>query len=258
VKGLLNRSLKAIELMASDPHWQRLSEIGTRLEMQRGPTHRLLNEMALLGWIEQDEATERYRLTLKLSLLGQQYLYGSGLPGLVQPILDNVSAQCRELVRMTVIDGKSLVWFASSQGAAPGLMYQPSMAESISLHATANGKAWLATMSDETATQYALNAGLGKAAVLGPRAVTGVESLLKELALTRKRGYGQSLEEAEAGVNAIAVAVRSLPDNRVVGTMSIAGPSQRVGKDRLLQLQSLLEEAGAKLRLVWPLQKAQQ
>jgi DNA-binding IclR family transcriptional regulator len=178
------------------------------------------------------------------------------LPGLVQPILDEVAAHCRELARLTVIDGQRLVWFASSQGASPGLVYQPSMSGQIVLHATANGKAWLATMSDEQAVQHALNTGLGKPGAYGPKAVSQVEPLLRELALTRKRGYGQSIEEAEVGVNAIAVAVRSLPDNRVVGTMSIAGPSQRIAKDRLAELHAMLNAAAAKLHLVWPMQKA--
>lgn len=254
VKGLLDRCFEVIELLAHETQWQRLSDIASRLDLQKGPAHRLLAQMSELGWVEQDEATERYRLTLKLALLGQQYLHGTGLPGLVKPILDEVAGKCRELVRMTVIQGDGLHWFASSQGSAPGLMYQPVMTGKLMLHTTANGKAWLATLGDERAAQLALASDLGKttAQAVGPHAVATVEGLLRELAATRQRGYGLANEEAEPGIKAIAVVVRAVDDERVVGTISIAGPLLRMGPERDAEFHQLLGDAAARLRLIWP------
>lgn len=249
VKGLLDRCLEALELLSSHPEWLRLSDIAERLALQKGPTHRLLANLVEHGWVEQEAATERYRLTLRLSLLGQQYLYGSGLPDLVQPVIDAVARQCKELVRVTVVDGDRLRWFASSQGAAPGLMYQPSMSGSIALHATANGKAWLASQPYEQATALVVQAGFGQ--TLGPRVVTTVAALQAELKATRKRGYGLSVEEAEPGVSAVAVVVRNINDH-VVGTMSIAGPKMRLQPERYDACCALLVEAANQLKMVWP------
>ena len=161
----------------------RMSDIAAELELEKGPAHRVLAQLCEQGWAEQDEHTSQYRLTLKLSLLGQRYLHGLGLPGLVQPILDEVAAQCRELVRLTVVSEGKLAWLASSQGAAPGLMYSPSMDSPITLHATANGKVWLASMSNDRAVECALRGGLGKAAAsaCGPKAITSIEQLIPEL-----------------------------------------------------------------------------
>ena len=252
VKGVLERCLEVLELLAADARWMRLSAIATRLELPKGPTHRLLAQLCEQRWVEQDAATDQYRLTLKLSLLGAQYLHGTGLPGLVRPILDEVAAECRELVRLTVVEGRGLAWLASAQGAAPGLMYQPAMTGTIVLHATANGKAWLATMSDDEAVRCALQGGLGKRGREGPRAVRTVEGLIKELHVTRKRGYGLALEEAEPGVTAIAVPIRGNADGPVVGTMSIAGPLLRVVPTRYDEFHRLLRAAAGKLGLIWP------
>jgi DNA-binding IclR family transcriptional regulator len=191
-------------------------------------------------------------LTLKLSLLGQQYLHGTGLPGLVQPILDEVAGECRELVRLTVVQGSELAWLASSQGAAPGLMYQPKMTGRLVLHATANGKAWLATMSNEDAIRVALRGGFGKAGAAGPRVVRTVAALLKEIETTRKRGYATAVEEAEPGVTAIAVAIQSHQTDRVVGTMSIAGPLLRVTPARYKEFHQILRGAANRLGAIWP------
>ena len=79
-----------------------------------------------------------------------------------------------------------------------------------------------------------------------------VEQLLRELAATRKRGYGLAVEEAEPGVKAVAVAVRAHEDQRVVGTMSIAGPLLRMGPERDAPFHGLLQQAAGTIGMVWP------
>ncbi|MFM0700746.1 IclR family transcriptional regulator [Paraburkholderia sediminicola] len=255
VKGAVDRSLQAIELLAREARWMRMSDIAAELELEKGPAHRVLAQLCEQGWAEQDEQTSQYRLTLKLSLLGQRYLHGVGLPGLVQPILDEVAGQCQELVRLAVVNEGTLAWLAASQGAAPGLMYSPSMHSPIALHATSVGKAWLAAMSNDDAIAYALRGGLGKPNGAGTsKAITSVDQLIPELALTRKRGYGLVVEEAEPGVVALAVTVSSLTDGAVVGTISIAGPVLRIPPERYDAFHTLLREASAKLGSVWPRQ----
>jgi len=259
VKGAVDRCLEAIELLAREARWMRMSDIASELGLEKGPAHRVLAQLVEQGWAEQDEATSQYRLTLKMSLLGQRYLHGIGLPELVQPIIDQVAAQCHELVRLTVVNEGTLSWLASAQGAAPGLMYSPAMDRPINLYATANGKAWLASMSDELAIEHALSSGLGKVNTSvgqGPKAINSIEHLLIELGLTRKRGYGLVVEEAEPGVWAIAVPVKLFPSQTVVGTMSIAGPVLRMQPERYEALHALLVDAASKLGTVWPRQNS--
>lgn len=259
VKGAVDRCLEAIELLAREARWMRMSDIAVELGMEKGPAHRVLAQLVEQQWAEQDEATSQYRLTLKLALLGQRYLNGIGLPELVQPIIENVASLSHELVRLTVVSENGLSWLASAQGAAPGLMYSPAMDQSIGLHTTANGKAWLASMPDEQAVEIAIRGGLGKqkCAGKGPRAIDTVEHLLSELAATRARGYGLVIEEAEAGVWAIAVPV-TIPAGTVVGTMSIAGPVMRMHPDRYDEFHALLSDAATKLGSVWPRQPSVQ
>ena len=256
VKGLLNRCLETLTVLSVDAQWRRLSDIAAALELPKGPTHRLLSELAQLGWIEQDTETDRYRLTLKLALLGQQYLRGTGLPGVVQPVLDEVAKRCRELVRLTVLHENRLHWFAAAQGAPLGLMYQPSLGGAIVLDRTAVGKSWLATLDDALATRLAKKDGLGVEPApgqwVGPRALKTEEALLDDLRATRARGYGMAVEEAEPGVKAMAVVVRAAGDQAVLGTISIAGPLVRLGPERDAQLYELLHQAAGTLSLVWP------
>lgn len=257
VKGLLERSLQVIELLAEDSQWRLSSDIAEQLELQEAPTKRLLVEMSMLGWIEKDAKADRYRLTLKLALLGQQFLQDTGLLGIVQPVLDDVAKRCGELVRLTVVQDNRLQWLASAQGAPPGLMYRPLLNGRPLLHATANGKAWLATLTNETAIRLAIDSGLGirpiKGSSVGPRVVQSVEELLQQLDITRSHGYSLAVEEGEPGVKAIALAVREPNRDQVLGTISIAGPLIRMGVERDSEFYDLLHNASRTLGLVWPL-----
>lgn len=238
-------------MMAADPAPARLSDLAARLDLPKSATHRLLQELGVLGWVEQGD-DGLYRLTVRFALLGHSVLRASRLPDLVAPILDRLAAQTQELVRLTLATEHGLAWFASAQGAPPGLLYQPEMAGPLLLHATANGKAYLATLDDPTALRLAGASGLGR---LRPTARTldTDTALLADLALIRTRGYALADEEAEPGVAAVSVAV-SPAHGPAVGTLSAAGPSLRFGADRIPVLAEQLRAAARSVAAAWPLQ----
>jgi DNA-binding IclR family transcriptional regulator len=104
--------------------------------------------------------TSFYRLTMRLAILGQRFYDATGIPDICQPLLDRFASECREFARLAVVDGDSLVWVAHAQGAAGGLLYQPSLStNTVPLYATASGKAWLATMEPEHAIEAVLKNG---------------------------------------------------------------------------------------------------
>jgi len=248
---LITRCFDIVELLA-DARELPLGEISETLDLPKSGAHRLLTQLAQDGWVEQNAATGFYRLTLRLAILGQRFLLATRIPDICQPVLDRVARESRELVRMAVVDGDGLTWLSYAQGAQAGLMYHPNAIAAVPLHATANGKAWLATLSNEEAVKKVLRAGFGRPGDFGPKAVRTVEGLIHELAETRSRGWGLAVEEGEPGVAAVAVAIR-LQGDAVVGTVSIAGPLLRMGEDRLPEMVELIQGAAADLATLWPL-----
>ncbi|HXT82009.1 MAG TPA: IclR family transcriptional regulator [Acetobacteraceae bacterium] len=250
VKGLLQRCTEVVELLATAGTPCRLSDIAAALDMPKSAAHRLLQELKPLGWVEQDGPEGPYRLTVRFALLGHRVLRASRLLDLVPPVLDGLAARTGELVRLTLATEEGLTWFAFAQGAPPGLMYQPGMDGPVVLHATANGKAFLATLGDDDALALARRGGFGR---LRPteRTIDAEATLLAELGQVRYQGYAVADQEAERGVVAVAVAVCAA-DGQAHGTMSVAGPHLRIGGDRVPVLAQALKEAAASLASVWP------
>ena len=248
------RCLAIIELLADGGRHLPLGEIAERLELPKSGAHRLLATLLDLGWADKDPDTGFYRLTMRLAVLGQQFLAATGIPDMCQPILDRFAQQCHEFARLAVVDGHSLVWVAHAQGASAGLMYQPSLtSNTVPLFATASGKAWLATLPSDQALQVVMkNGGLKDADRYGPNVVRTIEALLREIKATARRGYGVAFSEAEFGVTAVAAAIR-IERGPALGTVSIAGPSARLTEKRAHELAPIVLRTAGELANLWPL-----
>ena len=112
---------------------------------------------------------------------------------MAQPILDRLAAESGELVRLSVIDGESLVWVGVAQGATGGLRYDPGREQGVVVHlaSSAGGTAWLSTMSDEEALMAVSRQGLAADAA-GRRARTR-RGRAKELLARLAAGAGAGL-----------------------------------------------------------------
>lgn len=250
------RCLSIIELLADDARDMALGEIAQTLELPKSGAHRLLATLMALGWVEQNPDTSFYRLTMRLTILGQRFYVATGIPDISQPILDRLASECREFARLAVVDGSTLTWLAHAQGATVGLLYQPSLTTStVPLYATASGKAWLTTLPIDQAIQNVKCEGFDDADRFGPNVIRSIAAFRRELELTARRGFGLAVNEAEPGVTAIAAAIRQSADEPALGTVSIAGPSVRMTDKRVVELTPRVTQAAAELAAIWPLRQ---
>jgi IclR family transcriptional regulator, acetate operon repressor len=260
VKSQLSHSLGALALLAEAGRGARLTDIAERLAAPKSSVQRLLHQLAEEGWVEQDNDTGYYRLSFRMAVLGQRHLQSIGIADATEAVLTELARHTRELARLTIVDGDRLVWIGSAQGAQPGLMYQPAMGGRIVSFATANGKAWLATLSARDLERIATRDGLGAKAVppdVGPNAHRSMASLRRDLATVSKQGFAISDQEAESGVAALAVAVLDPASDRALGTISIAGPIVRLPRERHAELVRNLKAAAVELSRIWPIKRSQ-
>jgi IclR family transcriptional regulator, acetate operon repressor len=247
------RCVGVFDALASEAAGLGLSELSRRLNVSKSGLHRSLNTLVALGYVSQDAASENYCLTMRLTTLGLRHLSAMRIQDVCQPILDALAATTGELVRMAIVEGETISWIAQAQGSRAGLRFDPEMGREILLHATATGKIWLASMSNDDAIRLMLRQGFADPSRIGPRACRSVETFVKALEQTRRRGIGVAVDEIEAGTSALAVAIRYSPADRVVGTLSIAGPTARLNAERIDEFAKLAKAAAKDLGSIWPI-----
>ena len=246
----IGRAMQILEIVASEPDGVRVTDLATALGLNRAIPHRLLAELIEFGYVAQDPVTERYRASFKLGSLGLRQLEASGVQRWARDDLAALAAETQELVRLAVVSGSDLRFVAKALGRNSALMIDSTSGSNVILHATASGKAWLSTMSDDEVRRLLTERGL---AAPTTHTETDIRRILDEVAEARELGYAVTHEEMEVGINAIAAPL--VPPEAVdgcgVGTISVAGPSARLTQEMLQTLAPAVKATARTLSEQW-------
>ncbi|MEZ5534589.1 MAG: IclR family transcriptional regulator [Thiolinea sp.] len=242
MSSALEKALNVLEFMVERPQGTSISEISSGLDMPVSGVHRLMKELEKNGYVRQTRNQGDYKLCLKLISMGLSYLGHSGISNVSQPILDRLAQQTGELIRLGLPDGDQLVWTGAAQGASGGLYYDAAseMGKQVHLASTATGQAWLAALTDEEAVRLVTQQGLLKSVDTdnttpppGPNAPQTIHELLDTLQAVRKRGYSICVDTFVPGIAAMSAAILQPGSGQAIGTVSIAGPSVRLTRQRM-------------------------
>jgi IclR family transcriptional regulator, acetate operon repressor len=251
----IDRSISMIEVLAAEAEPIDLSEIAARVGLPTSAAHRTIVTLMKRGWVVQDQATQKYSLSLRMGMLAFRNLDARFVPDVAHAVLRKLADKTQEYCRLAVIDDGKLTWISRAQGARQGLRYDPDMGTELILHATANGKAWLSTMPEAEAMRLVFAEGFGTRTNMGPKYVTDIDTFRQQLAQARAQGYATVVDEAEMGTSAIAVPFycHGGEGAKVAGTISVAGPSLRIKPSRFAELSQDLHEAAREISAIWPL-----
>ncbi len=246
--GAVDRSLRILETLAGEPEGMPLAAVAGELGLPRSAAHRLLAELVRCGYVRQLRAQGDYALTTKLPAIGLAFLGAAGIMDIAQPIIDRLADTSGELVRLAIVDGDRLTFVAKAQGARYGLRYDADMGIDVRLSCSAGGHAWLATLTEERATELVARQGFGSPREFGPRAPTTFKALMQLLAEDRRRGWSCIVEQYAPGMTAMAAPLVPRA-GAAIGVITIAGPMQRLSPVRMEQLAPALLAAASELAL---------
>jgi DNA-binding IclR family transcriptional regulator len=152
---------------------------------------------------------------------------------LARPFLERLSHELQETVDLSTVKKDHLVFIDQVIGSQR-LRTVSAVGETFPLYCTANGKAYLAQLSDA-----AVEALLGRVyEPRTPKTITRIETLLAELKIVRRTGVAFDREEHTAGICAAGVALHDPLGNAVA--ISVPVPSQRFMAQQTLFADRLL------------------
>jgi IclR family transcriptional regulator, acetate operon repressor len=245
----VGRTLDTLELLATRVDGISVLELADSLSVEKSIASRLLASLLDRGYVTRDSGNDTYQLSLRLLGVASRYADKIGFPGVCQPTLEDLSQKTNELVQLSVVDGDALVLSAYAQ-ARQQLAILPALGRNTKLHASASGKAWLASLPEDDAAELALRHGLDART---PATITEVGKLLPELAKARRDGYATATGEFTADVNSIAFPIGVKRLSKVIATIAVSAPASRLPVKRFKEVMPLVRDAAAELEAVWPL-----
>ena len=232
----VNRALSALDLIAEAGELG-VTELGRRLDVHKATASRLVATLAERGMVERDPITEKYRLGFGLIRLAGAAMASMDLVRIARPLLEDLADRTRETVNLGVLSSDAVVYIDQVTGTR-SIVAVSWVGRRTPLHCTSNGKVLLAYMRPAERDRL-LGGRLPRAT---PATLTDPKRLRAQLEEVRARGYAQTMEELEEGLNAVAAPIRRA-DGEVVASLSVSGPAFRMRPVDLPRVGRLTKES---------------
>ena len=195
-----------------------LGQIAQRVNLARSTVQRIVAALETEKLVIAATPTGRVRLGPAILRLAASVR--SDFVALARPFLERLSAELQETVDLAMVKKSHLI-FVDQVIGSQRLRAVSAVGETFPLHCSANGKAYLAQLTD---------AGVEK--LIGrtyeartPHTLTTLDALLKDLAASRRDGAAYDREEHTLGICAVGVALHDPLGNPMA--ISVPVPSQR-------------------------------
>ena len=216
----LDRGLAVLELVA-DRGEIRLAEVARILGVSRATAHRVLSALQDRRFVEHRGDEHVYTLGSAVVSLAAKAATAS-VTALARPAMADLHARTGETINLALLVRGRIIWVATVD-AVHAIRLHNTIGEHVPPHATATGKAILATLPPNQQTS-----------MLGPEPYrrftegtrTSLAELREDLAHVKTDGYAVDNGEMEVGGVCVAAPILA-PDNRPLGAISISAIKAR-------------------------------
>lgn len=220
--------LRALENQASGLS---LGQIAQQVDLARSTVQRIVAALEAEKFVIAASPNGRVRLGPTIQRLAMSV--GGDFVSVARPFLVKLSQELNETVDLATIRDDHLV-FVDQVIGPQRLRAVSAVGEAFPLHCTANGKAYLAALSDEEITHLIGTSYEQRT----PKTLTRLKDLLKDLKMARKSGIALDREEHTLGICAAGIVMTDLVGNHVA--ISVPVPAQRFSAQQARIEKSLL------------------
>jgi DNA-binding IclR family transcriptional regulator len=226
----VDRAMDLFELLARSRTGLTLSELSRKLNLPKSTAHYLIYTLETRGYLQRT-TDGRHALGLRFAKLAAASTAELDFCRLAKPYLKQLAARLDLTAALTALRGAEAVVIAIAAVAhvGGGGVW---VGRHVDLHSTAQGKALIASMSDEELGEIFCGREF---APFTPKTILSLSALKAHLAEVRACGYSVNDEEYFQGVRAAAAPVFD-PLGVVVAAVSVRGTCKQIPADRLPQL----------------------
>jgi DNA-binding IclR family transcriptional regulator len=230
-------AVRLLKTFTEDEEEIGVTALSKRLGVAKSTVYRLATTLTAEGMLEQNPQTERYRLGLALFSLGALVRQRMDVSTQGRAQLFALREATNETVHLAILDGADIMFILNLE-SNQAIRMRADLGSRKPAFCTAEGLAMLAFEQD-SAVDKVLRAGLR-----ARTATTITDSLdwRRALEQVRERGYAFDDEQSELGMRSIAAPIREA-GGRVVASVGLAGPVQRLSDDIVARITPLVVES---------------
>lgn len=244
VMGSLQRAFDILDLFSNSSPELGITEIAQRLELHKSTASGLIYSLEQGGYLDQNPENRKYRLGLKFLERSTVLLGQIEIREVARPFLFELRDWAQESINLAIHDQSEVVYierYLSEQG----LSYHNVVGKRAPVHSTALGKAILSELPVEEAEEI-LQSYKFKSKT--EYTLTTVEAVLKDLVVSKERGF--ALDDQEHGLGGRCVASPIFDHHfQPIAAVSISVPLARIPKDRISYYGDKVKEVAHKISL---------
>ncbi len=201
--------------------WVSLKEVTSRTGVSKSTAFRILTTLCHLGYLVRDDR-KRYAASPRMASLMSDNALAEGLKHVSLPHMIRLRDRHGETVNLGRLH-QGQIWYVEVVPSEYALRLHETPGETVSLHASALGRAILAFLPAPEAETLLRDRQLRE---FTRETITDLDELRRSFAIIRARGYAR--DRGEISPLAMCVAAPILDSgNLPIGAMSISGPASR-------------------------------
>lgn len=212
------------------------------LGLPKPTVHRLFHTLEAEGFLQRDIDGRSYSAGQRLRKLSVNVLSSSRLRTVRLAVLNALTEDLGETCNIATPDREGMVYLDRVETKWP-LRIQLPVGTTVPFHCTASGKMYLSSLAPNLLAKFMSASVLDQHSA---KTITDPQAVQDEIKAVRDRGYSTDNEEFMDGMVAIAVPILD-NRNRLMSTLSIHAPTQRVSIETLTSYLDRLKSAAADL-----------
>ena len=218
----VSRGFQIIETLARSNGTMRLTDLASRLGLQKSTVHRILSTLSQLGFVAQMQETGQYYATLKIWELGAAVLANHPVKRVAAGFLHELHRLTGETVSLTIPSDDDVLYLDKIISPRP-IRFTTRVGSRVPAPLTASGKAMLAhTRNAHEIVERVLPR-------VEPDRTYDPKKVMKELEQAAERGY--AISSARPGVMSFASVVLGR-DGEPVAALLVSAPTQRLNEKK--------------------------
>jgi DNA-binding IclR family transcriptional regulator len=230
------KTFHLVEFMSKARSGIRLSELARKLQQPKATVFRILYTLQELGYVQQDRATEMYRLSERLGW----FTHGEAkemIKGAVRPLMGHLLSRFEQTVNLGIMENEKVLYVEILEGLR-SIKATPTVNTYAPLHSTALGKSLLAFLEPHEAEAILKRSLLTK---FTQKTITEVPRLMNHLKQIRKQGFAVDNEETDRDARCIAAPLRNSA-GEPIAAVSVCGSTSQVRGAQIKEIAQAVVE----------------